>query len=116
MCVYIPLFLSDFTVPVEVYCYTCTPLSTEEKGFHIADIRKQKPVINFILLYKKLFSLPHLPLILRIIRLNDPKGKEIKKAKWLFEEALHIGKNRREKQGRRGKICPTECRVPENSK
>ena len=38
-------------------------------------------------------------------------------AKWLSEEALQIteGKKRSEKQGRKGKISPTECRVPENS-
>ena len=48
---------------------------------------------------------------------NHPKEKEAQTAKRLFEEALQIteGKKRSEKQGRKGKISPTECRVPENS-
>jgi len=36
-----------------------------------------------------------------------PKKKKSKKAKWFSEEALQITE---------GKIRPTECRVPENSK
>ena len=45
------------------------------------------------------------------------KKKKCKKAKWLSEEALQIAVKRREaKQRRKGKICPFECRVPENSK
>ena len=45
------------------------------------------------------------------------KKKKCKKAKWLSEEALQIAeKGRRERQRRKGKIHPTECRVPENSK
>ena len=34
----------------------------------------------------------------------------------LSEEALQIAEERREKQGRKRKIYPTECRVPENNK
>ena len=47
-----------------------------------------------------------------------PKEKKCKKAKWLFEKALQIAMERREKkrQGRKGKIYPTECTVPENIK
>ena len=47
-----------------------------------------------------------------------PKKKKCKKPKWLSEEALQIAEERREvkKQGRKGKIYPTEYRVPENSK
>ena len=45
-----------------------------------------------------------------------PKRKKFKKAKWLSEEALQIAEKRSEKQGRKGKMHPTECRVPENSK
>ena len=46
-----------------------------------------------------------------------PKKKECKKTKWLSEEALQIAVKRRgEKQRRKGKIYPFECRVPENSK
>ena len=45
-----------------------------------------------------------------------PKTKKCKKAKWLSEEALEIAVKRREKQRRKGKIYPSECRVPKNSK
>ena len=46
------------------------------------------------------------------------KKKKCKKAKWLSEEALQtvMKKNRRERQRRKGKIYPSECRVPKNSK
>ena len=45
-----------------------------------------------------------------------PKKKKGKKAKWLSEEALQVAEKRSEKQRRKGKIYPTECRVPKNSK
>ena len=45
-----------------------------------------------------------------------PKKKKCKKAKWLSEEVLQISVKRREKQRRKGKIYPFECRVPKNSK
>ena len=47
-----------------------------------------------------------------------PKKKKCKKAKWLSEEALQIAekKKRSERQRRKGKIYPFECRVPKNSK
>ena len=43
--------------------------------------------------------------------------KKCRKAKWLSEEALQIAveKKRSEKQRRKGKIVPFECRVPKNS-
>ena len=44
------------------------------------------------------------------------KEKKCKKAKWLSEEALQIAMKRSEKQRRKGKIYPFECRVPKNSK
>ena len=47
---------------------------------------------------------------------STPKKKKCRKAKWLSEEALQITMKRREKQRRKGKIYPFECRVPENSK
>ena len=47
---------------------------------------------------------------------TTPKKKKCKKAKWLCEEALQIAVKRREKQRRKGKIYPLECRVPKNSK
>ena len=45
-----------------------------------------------------------------------PKKKNCKKAKWLSEEALQITVKRSERQRRKGKIYPIECRVPKNSK
>ena len=45
------------------------------------------------------------------------KKKKCKKAKWLSEEALQITeKKRSERQKRKGKIYPFECRVPKNNK
>ena len=44
-----------------------------------------------------------------------PKKKKCKKAKWLSEEALQIAEKRREVKGK-GKIYPSECRVPKNTK
>ena len=43
-----------------------------------------------------------------------PKKKKCKKAKWLSEEALQVAEKRREAKGK-GKIYPSECRVPKNS-
>ena len=47
-----------------------------------------------------------------------PKKKKSKKSKWLSEEALQIAEKRREVKGKgkKGKIYPSECRVPKNSK
>ena len=46
-----------------------------------------------------------------------PMEKKCKKAKWLSEEALNsCEKKRSEKQRRKGKIYPFECRVLKNSK
>jgi len=45
-----------------------------------------------------------------------PKKKKCKKAKWLSEEVLQIVVKRSEKQRRKGKIHPLECKVPKNSK
>ena len=47
-----------------------------------------------------------------------PKRKKCKKAKWLSEAALQIAvkKKGNEKQRRKEKIYPFECRVPKNSK
>ena len=44
------------------------------------------------------------------------KKKIRKKAKWLSEEALQIAVKRGERQRRKGKIYPFECRVSKNSK
>ena len=45
-----------------------------------------------------------------------PKKKKCKKANWLSEEAIQIIVMRSEKQRRKGKIDPFECKVPKNSK
>ena len=46
-----------------------------------------------------------------------PKKKKCQKTKWLSEEALQIAKKRREAKGKgEEEICPSECRVPKNSK
>ena len=45
-----------------------------------------------------------------------PKKKKGKKAKWFSEEDLQVAKRRSKRQKRKGKIYPTECRIPENSK
>ena len=45
-----------------------------------------------------------------------PKKKKCKKAKWLSEGALQIAEKRSERQRRKRKIYPFDCRVPKNSK
>ena len=48
-----------------------------------------------------------------------PKKKKCEKAKWLSEVALQTAsyeKKRSERQRRKGKIYPLECRVPKNNK
>ena len=40
-----------------------------------------------------------------------PKKKKCKKTKWLSGKALQIAKKRIERQGRKGKINPSEFRV-----
>ena len=45
------------------------------------------------------------------------KEKKCKKAKWLSDEALQkLAEKRSERQRRKGKIYPSECRVSKNSK
>ena len=47
-----------------------------------------------------------------------PEKKKCKQAKWLSEEPLKIAEERKrsERQRRKGKKYPSECRVPKNSK
>ena len=45
-----------------------------------------------------------------------PKKKKCKNTKQVSEEALQIAEKRSERQRRKGKIYPFECRVPKNSK
>ena len=49
-------------------------------------------------------------------RMSAVRNLPLKKAKWLSEEALQRAEKRSKRQGRKGKIYPTEHRVPENSK
>ena len=44
------------------------------------------------------------------------KKKKCKKAKCLSEEGLQIAEKREAKGKGEGKICPSECRFPKNSK
>ena len=46
------------------------------------------------------------------------KKKKFKKAKWLSEEAFQIAEKKKgsQRQRKKGKIYPLECRVPKNSK
>ena len=45
------------------------------------------------------------------------KRKNCKQAKWFSEEGLQIAEKRREAKGKGlGKIYPSECSVPKNSK
>ena len=50
------------------------------------------------------------------IKTISRKKKKLKKEKWLSEEALQIAVKRSERQMRKGKIYPFECRVPKNRK
>ena len=52
----------------------------------------------------------------KVVIKTIPKKKKWKKANWLSAEALQIAKKRHERQRRKGKIYPSECRVPKNSK
>ena len=46
-----------------------------------------------------------------------PKKKKCKRGNWLSEAALQITEKKiSEKQRKKGKIYPFECRVPKNSK
>ena len=44
------------------------------------------------------------------------KKKKCKMAKWLSEEVLQIAEKRSERKRRKGKIHPSECRGPKNSR
>ena len=46
----------------------------------------------------------------------SPRKRNAKKAKWLSEDALQITMKRSERQRRKGKTYPFECRLPKNSK
>ena len=50
-----------------------------------------------------------------VVTKSNPSKEKCKKAKWSSEEVLQIAK-KSERQRRKGKMYPTECRVSENSK
>ena len=84
--------LYDYTVEVTNRFKGLSDRVSEELGTEVHDI-VQEAVIKII-----------------------PKKKKCKKAKWLSEEALQIPEMRSERQRRKGKIYPSVCRVPKNSK
>ena len=47
---------------------------------------------------------------------DHSQEKEMQKGKMVLEEALQIAVKRSERQRRKGKVHPFECRVPKNSK
>ena len=56
-------------------------------------------------------------IVLEVVIKLIPKEKKSKMAKWdLKRPYKYLRKKRSERQRRKGKIHPTECRVPENSK
>ena len=63
---------------------------------------------RFMILYRRQGSRPCTGIKTGI---NIPKKKEYKKIRWLSEEVLQIAVKRREKQRRKGKIYPFECRA-----
>ena len=54
-------------------------------------------------------------IVQEVVTKTITKTKKCKKAKWLSKEGLQITE-RSKRQRRKGKIYPTECRVPDNSK
>ena len=51
-------------------------------------------------------------IVQEVVTETIPKKKKWKKGEWLSEEVLHIAEKRSEKQRRKGKIYPIECRDP----
>ena len=50
-------------------------------------------------------------IVQEVVTKTIPKKKKRKKAKRLSEEALQITEKRSERQRRKGKIYPSECRI-----
>ena len=55
-------------------------------------------------------------IVQEVVNKTIPKKKKCKQAKWLSEENLQIAEKRSKRQRSKGKIYPSECRVPKNSK
>ena len=80
-------------------------MTNRVKGLDLTDRVPEELRMWFVTLY-------------RTRRSNHPQAKEMQKGKWLSEEALQIAEKRREvkRQRRKGKIYPSECRIPKNAK
>ena len=63
---------------------------------------------------KKLWTEFH-NIVQEVVIKTIPKKKKSKKAKWMSEEASQTAEKRREVKDK-GKIYPSECRVPKISK
>ena len=63
---------------------------------------------------KKLWTEVH-DIVQEAVIKTIPKKNKCKKTQWLSEEGLQTAEKRREAKGK-GKIYPSECRVPKNSK
>ena len=86
--------------------YDCTVEVT--KRFKGLDLINREPEV----LWMEVHDIVH-----DVVIKTVPKEKKCKKAEWLSEEVLQIAeKKRSERQRRKGKIYPSECRVPKNSK
>ena len=85
------------------YDYT-VEVTNRFKGLDLLERLPEELWMEVHTLYRRLWSKP------------SPRGRNTKKAKWLSEEALQIAKKRKEVKGKGGKIYPSECRVPKNSK
>ena len=54
-------------------------------------------------------------IVQEVVAKTNPKKKKHRKPKWLSEEASQTAEKRRERQRRKEKIYPGECRVPETN-
>ena len=79
-------------------------VSNRHKGLDLIDRVPEELWIEFCAIVQK------------VVIKTITKKKKCKKAKWLSEEALQIAMKRSQRQRRKGKIYPFECRVPKNSK
>ena len=86
-----------------LYDYT-VEVRNRFKGLDLIDRVPDAYGRRFMTLYRRQGSRP------------SPWKRNAKKAKWLSEEGLQIADKRIERQRRKGKIYPFECRVPKNRK
>ena len=92
---------------VQLFATLCSPPGSSVHGIF------QARVLEWV-------AIPFSDIIQEVLLKIIPKKKKCKKAKWLSEEfsALPIAEKRREmeKQRRKEKINPSECRIAKNSK